>query len=599
MIRRLISIFVVLVVLGGGGFFLKQKLAAAESASEQIQYKLAAVETGKVKKTVSASGILQAWKVVDIKARAGGELTFLGVDVGSEVKAGQLLARIDPLDTQLQVNQARADERSAIARRDQSSKTWQLQVKQSQIAISDAEASLRSAQANLAAAQARLITARQQSETQPELTRTAIANAQASYEQARQQRAQLNETNQQQRAAAAAAYKQAIANRDNARLQLDRQKALVEKGFVAQQAVDSAQAALEVAEATVMTTKIKLDTVDAELRATADSADSRIAQTKAALEQATAGKADILNRQTSVRESEAAVKQSEAAVSRARIALIQARTNTANNAIRRFDIDTSTATIVRASATRVNAETTLKRTEIRAPMDGVVLSKTVEQGTIIASALGISSAGASMMQMGDTSRMYIDVAVDETDVANVDLDQKVDISIEAYPGIPFDGKVIRVDPQTTVAQNVTSVHVRVEIDNSSPTFKLLKPGMNSSCAFVVGEKDNVIKVPNDALKDDSDGSKFVEVATGGKPAPADPKTGTPAEEGMLVDVKKTKVKVEIGLEGNDETEIVSGVKEGDKIITQTVEPEPPKAAGGSSPFGGGGRGMGGGTGRGR
>lgn len=596
MIRRLISVVVAVAVLGGGGFFLKQKLSAAGDAAQQTQYKLGKAETGGVKKTVSASGTLQAWKVVDIKARAGGELTYLGVEVGSTVKAGQLLARIDPLDTQLQVNQAKADERSAIARRDQSEKTWQLQVQQSQIAVRDTEASLRAAEANLAAAQARLTTAKQQAATQPEMTRTAIANAQASYDQAKVQRAQLNETNQQQRASAAAAYKQAIANRDNARLQLERQKALVEKGFVAQQAVDSASATLEVAEATVMTTKTKLDTVDAELRGAIDSAEARVAQTKAALDQAIAGKADILNRETAIRESEAAIRQNEAAVARAKVAVDQAKANIANNQIRHFDIDTSTSSIVRANAQRVNAETTLQRTEIRAPMDGVVLSKTVEQGTIIASALGISSAGASMMQLGDINRMFVDVAVDETDSANVDLGQKVDVTMEAYPGISFEGKVIRMDPQTTVAQNVTSIHVRVEVDNSAPTFKLLKPGMNATCAFVVGEKENVVKVSNDALHDDTDGTKYVEVASGGKPAPADPKTGTPAEEGMMIEITKKKVKVEVGLEGNDETEITSGLKEGDQIITQTVEPEPPKTGGGGSPFANN-RGMGGGGGR--
>lgn len=610
MLRRLISIIVALGVLGGGGYFLNKRLSGASAAALKTQYKIGTIETGTVKKTVSSSGILQAWKVVDIKARAGGELTYLGVDIGSKVTPGQLLARIDPLDTQLQVNQARADERSALARRDQSQKTWQLQVAQSQIAIRDAEVSVRSAeatlsssQANLSAAKARLLTSRQQAETQPALTNSAIANAKASYDQAKVLREQLNATNQQQRAAAAAAYKQAVANRENASLQLNRQKALVEKGFVAQQAVDSAQANLEVAEATLTSAKTKLDTVDSELRGSLESADARVAQTKAALEQAQAGLADISNRknsvleaEASVKQNEAAVKQSEAALARAKVALEQARTNVGNNAIRHYDIDTNNSSIVRAAASRTNAETTLQRTEIRAPMGGVVLSKTVEQGTIIASALGISSAGASMMTVGDTSRMYVDVTVDETDVANVDVGQKVDVSVEAYPGVPFEGKVIRVDPQAVVLQNVTSVHVRVEVDNSTPTFQLLKPGMNTTCEFVVKEVSDVLVVPNEALKDDTDGSKYVEKATGGKPAPPDATTGIPAEEGTKVDVKIEKIKVEIGTVGNDNTEIKSGAEAGMPVVTQTIEPEPPKAAGGS-PFGNNNRGFGGGGGR--
>ena len=609
MLRRLISIVVALGVLGGGGYFLSKRLAGADGAALKTQYKLGKVETGSVKKTVSASGTLQAWKVVDIKARAGGELTYLGVDIGSKVAPGQLLARIDPLDVQMQLNQAKADERSALARRDQSQKSWQMQVAQSRITVRDAEVGVRSAEAtlnsskaNLSAARARLLTSKLQAETQPALTNSAIANAKASYDQAKVQREQLDSTTKQLRAAADAAYRQALANRDNGRLQLDRQKALVEKGFVSQQAVDSAHASLDVAEATLTSAKIKLDTVDSELRGSLESADARVAQTKAALEQAQAGIADISNRknavleaEAAVKQSEAAVKQSEAALMRSKVALDQARNNIGTNDVRRFDIDSNNSSIVRAAASRTNAETTLQRTEIRSPMGGVVLSKTVEQGTIIASAMGINSAGASMMTIGDTSRMYVDVVVDETDVANVEMGQKVDVSIEAYPGVPFEGKVIRVDPQAVVNQNVTSVHVRVEVDNATPTFQLLKPGMNTTCEFVVREASSVLVVPNDALKDESDGTKYIEKASGGKPAPPDATTGTPAEADTKIDVKIEKVKIELGMEGNDTTEIKSGVAEGDVIVLQTIEPEPPKT-GGTSPFGGNNRGMGGGGG---
>ena len=224
----------------------------------------------------------------------------------------------------------------------------------------------------------------------------------------------------------------------------------------------------------------------------------------------------------------------------------------------------------------------------------------MEQGTIITSALGISATGQSLVQLGDISRMYVDVTVDETDIANVDEGQTVDVQIEAYPGVPFEGKVTRVDPQAVVLQNVTSVHVRVEVDNSSPTFRLLKPGMNATCQFVISQKDKVVNVPNEAVHEDDKG-KYVEVAVGGKPAPADPEAGTSIDPNTLVDVTKKHVSVETGIEGNDATEITKGLKEGDQIITQTIEPVVAAAGATGSPFGGGGvgggaRGFGGGGG---
>jgi HlyD family secretion protein len=609
--RRLIAALVAVPVVVVGGWWLRSR-SASSGAAEKVQYKLSAVEVGEVKKTVSATGTLQAWRMVDIKARAGGELAFLGVDVGSSVKSGQILAKIDPLDVQLTLNQARADVTSSKAREAQSGKTYQLTRKQSDIAVRDSEANVRSAtaskasaEANVKAAETRLATARQQAEAQPRLTNAAIASAKASYEQAATQRRQLEATTRQQKASAQAAYQQAVANRENARLTLERQKALLQKGFVAQQAVDSAVAGLEVADANVLSSKARFDTIDVELRTTIEGANARVEQTKAAYEQAQAGSVDIENRRNAVLEAEAALLQSKAslaqstaALARAEASLEQSQAQTINNDIRKFDIDANKASIARAEASRFNAQTALSRTIIRAPMDGVVLQKFVEQGTIIASALGMAAQGTNLVQIGDVSRMYVDVAVDETDIASVDIGQTVDVAVEAYPGIPFEGKVIRIDPQAVVLQNVTSVHVRVEVDNSAPTFALLKPAMNATCEFVMDKVDSAVKVPNEAIRQDNEGD-YVEVGTGGTTPPPDPKTGQVADPDALVDVKLKKVRITKGVEGNDATEVKesegNAIAEGVKIVTQTIEPTP--ATPGGSPFGGGMGGMRGGGGR--
>ena len=185
--------------------------------------------------------------------------------------------------------------------------------------------------------------------------------------------------------------------------------------------------------------------------------------------------------------------------------------------------------------------------------------------------------------------MYIDVTVDETDIANVEEDQTVEVTVDAYPNVPFEGKVARIDPQATVEQNVTTVHVRVEVDNTSPTFKLIKPGMNASCEFVLASKENVVTVPNDAVREDTQG-KYIEVPQGGKPAPA--AEGAKPDPALKIDVTPKRVPLEVGLVGNDTTEIVSGLKDGDPIIAQTIEPEAPDAPGAASGGGFGPPGMG-------
>ncbi len=73
------------------------------------------------------------------------------------------------------------------------------------------------------------------------------------------------------------------------------------------------------------------------------------------------------------------------------------------------------------------------------------------------------------------------------------------------PAFRLTAKSYLIEPQAVVNQNVTQYNVRVEIDNSSPTFRLLRPGMNATCQFIAGSKDSVLNVPNDAVQQDNSG----------------------------------------------------------------------------------------------
>jgi HlyD family secretion protein len=602
-LKRAIVPIVVIGVVVALGLFITRRLQAA-NPTEKTQFKVEQVQLGEVKKSVSATGTLQPWRFIDIKSKAGGRVDKLNVEVGDTVKVGQVMAEIDPSDTLLQVGQAQADIDSARARQAQSQVQLQLTIQQSRIAEQNAAAALEAARASLSAAKKRLQTAKQQSEAQPNLTKASINAAQASLDQAKQAKAALETSNQQERAQAKASKDQAEANRNNAKRNLDRQRNLLDRGFVSQQVVDSAEASYKVSEAQLAAAEKKLDTIEEEFKADIASADARIAQASAQLANAKVQSVEIKNRENAAEEAAAAVKQSEAQVKQAAATLKRTQEERRNNEIRRYDIATAQASIARAAATLKNANTTLEQTKVTAPVDGVVLKKYVEAGTMISSALSFAATGNNIVQLGDVTRMYIDVTVDETDIANVEDGQEVEVNIEAYPDIPFAGKVARIDPQAEVIQNVTMIHVRVEIDNTAPAYRLLKPGMNATCEFIVNKKENVVVVPTEAVRTDDKG-QFVEIAKGGTPyKPSDPKEEV--EPGTLQDVTVERRAVEIGLEGNESTEIASGLKEGETIVTQTIEPAP-KTSG--SPFGGGGmfgggrggggRGGGGGGGRGR
>jgi HlyD family secretion protein len=590
---------ILLAVLALIGFGVMQVMKTAKkNAAAQTQYKITKVSTGQVKKTVTASGTLKPWSTVDIKSKAGGRVNQLLVNEGDLVKAGQVIAKIDPADTLLAVEQSQSDVDSAQSTVASNNFQYQLQVKQSALAIDTARAQLANAKASLQSSAASVATAKVQAGAQPTQTAAAIRQARATYDAAIKDRQQLDATQPQDKAAAQAAFDQAKADNEIAQSNLDRQNSLLKKGFVSQQSLDQARTTATSARAALNSARERVNNIDAQQRAVRASSDARVAQTKASWQNAQA-QTDVASRQNAYKQAQAAYAQAQAQVSQAQTALDQAIANQANNDIRKQAITNSQSSAARAKASLTNAQTTLDQTVVRAPEEGVVLTKYVEQGTIITSGLSLSSTGTSIVQLGNIARMYVDVSVDETDIANVDEGQEVDVTFDAYPGVPFEGKVSRVLPQAVVDNNVTTVHVRVEVDNSTPTFRLLKPGMNSTCEFILGKKDNVIAVPNEAIQEDDKGS-FVQVASGGKPAPTD--AGVPADPNLLVGITIKRVDIEVDLVGNDTTEVTKGLKGGETIVVQTIEPEVATTAAPTttSPFGGGGvgggRGFGGGGG---
>ena len=584
--KVLIPLVIIIAVVGGYYMYVKSK---GPSTTEVATYKVAKSEKGTVKKTVSATGTLHPWSTVDIKSKAGGKVLKMLVDTGTPVKKGQKICLIDPSDTQLSVDQANADIKSADARIDQSVVTTELQVKQSKLGVSQAQAAIDTAIASRDAAQARVSTAKSQMDAQPGLSESTINSAKANLDNTEKQLAQIMQaTNPQERANAKSSLDQAKANLKNSEANLGRQASLSAKGFVSSQVVDQAQANRDVSKAQVDSAQRKLDTLEKELAANTQAMEARVAQARAQYANARAGVIDVEIRKSGYNEALASLKQTEKQINSARENLKLAQANMANVKIREADIASSRASRMRAEAGRVNAQTTLDQTVVTSPTDGVILTKYVEQGTIISSALSFAASGNNIVQIGDVTRMYVDVTVDETDIANVEVGQNVNVTIEAYSTIPFEGKVTRIDPQALVEQNVTNIHVRVEIDNSENKFQLLKPGMNATCEFIKSKRDDVVFVPNEAIHTDEAGKSYVEIGTGGKPVVIDPKDKNPPDAGSLVGVNVTRREVEVGLEGNDGTEIKTGLKEGETIVTAITEPVVQQAGGamGGSRMGG-------------
>ena len=148
-----------------------------------------------------------------------------------------------------------------------------------------------------------------------------------------------------------------------------------------------------------------------------------------------------------------------------------------------------------------NARITLDDTDVRAPITGTIIEKTVEPGTVIASTTQNVSGGTTLMKMADLTTVQVRTRVDETDIGKIQPGMHTRVTVAAYPNQPFDGEVLKIEPQAIVEQNVTMFSVLIKIANRGG---LLKPGMNADVQIQIANRENVPAVPTAALRADTD-----------------------------------------------------------------------------------------------
>jgi HlyD family secretion protein len=152
---------------------------------------------------------------------------------------------------------------------------------------------------------------------------------------------------------------------------------------------------------------------------------------------------------------------------------------------------------VRAERSLEDAKISWEDTDVRAPIAGVVIERNVEVGTVISSATSNVGGGTVLLRMANLDTVQVRALVDETDIGKIQPGMAVSIMVDAYPNRPFEGQVLKIEPQAITQQNVTMFPVLVRIGNRQG---LLKPGMNAEVEMHVGRREGVLAVPNAALR---------------------------------------------------------------------------------------------------
>ena len=163
-----------------------------------------------------------------------------------------------------------------------------------------------------------------------------------------------------------------------------------------------------------------------------------------------------------------------------------------NNALAQLKLQQ--AQVKQAQAALDSAQTELRYTKITSPVDGIVISKSVEVGQTVAASF---STPELFSVAEDLTKMEIEASVVEADIAKVAVGQNVNFNVDSFPDKTFSGVVKQVRNQAVTTSNVVTYSVIIGIDNSD---LLLKPGMTANVEIITAHKENALIVPNAALR---------------------------------------------------------------------------------------------------
>jgi len=243
------------------------------------------------------------------------------------------------------------------------------------------------------------------------------------------------------------------------------------------------------------------------------------------------------------------------------------------------------------------AKADLDHCTITSPIDGIVISRNVDVGQTVAASL---QAPIIFQIANDLTKMQIDSNVAEADVGVLEVGQDVDFTVDAFPMRTFHGKVVQVRNAPITVQNVVTYDTVIGVSN--PDLKL-KPGMTANVSIIVAQKESVLQIKNAALRYRPAEATPAEMSSS-KGASGGPTSRTaggaqrgagrerrPSERTVYVlsDGRPNPVQIKTGISDGVVTEVIEGLKEGDRVVTAELASKSPATSPPPNPFSGGAR----------
>jgi len=331
--------------------------------------------------------------------------------------------------------------------------------------------------------------------------------------------------------------------------------------------VNQAKADVETAKAAVLNQTATVE----KARADVENARAALAQGKAQTAKADAAQADSkrifdrnaelfkrqliaqADRDTAQANYEQAAAQSDSARASEQALAASINSSLAQLRVQEAALKSARAQVDQKMAALAQAQANLNYTTIRAPVDGVVVSRAVDMGQTVAASL---QAPTLFTIAQDLTKMQVETSVDEADIGRIKLEDRATFTVDAFPGQTFAGVVTQIRKAAQIVQNVVTYTVVISVDN--PGGRLL-PGMTANVKLVYAEKPNVLKVPNAALRFRPAGADAGPAAPsrgqGGAPATGQAPRGDAAGGGRAPGEMRERLVTDLGLSAEQQTKL--------------------------------------------
>ena len=519
--HKIISAILVIVIVAGG-YYAYAKSTAGKTST---QYVLGQVERGTLISSVSGTGQIEASNQLDVKPKVSGDITSVNVVSGQQVKVGAVLAQIDARD---------ALQSLSVAKTDLTSATIDLE----KTKISSAQTAQNSGDSLTKAYDAGFSTLSDSfaslSPIIDDVTNILNNRTRAAYFDYGVLRAQIGNSATDKKDALALSLES---------VQTEYNSLYKDYGKLSHADTDSADKLI----AGLYSTSVKLADSLKNIRSFMNVLQNNIDPLPQGL---TADETTLNQDISTVNGKTAALLSAQSSINSAKADLAAAtqtysQISGSNDAL---DVQTAQLALDQKRNAYQKALDNLADYTVRAPFDGEVATSPVQKGDNVSSGTIVATL--------ITKQKVASISLNEVDEAKVKAGQKVTLTFDAITDLSISGQILEVDPIGTVTQGVVNYNIKIGLDTQDDR---VKPGMSVSASIITDSKANILLVPSSAIKTDTNGS-YVEVPNGTSANP------TPQQ-----------VPVEIGSTNDTQTEIVSGLTEGEQIITRTISGTTPTA----------------------